>query len=158
MILIRKAEARDVPDLMLLIRELAVFERAPDAVWNTKAEMLRDGFGENPAFMSFVAEIEETGEVVGLSLYHWAYSTWKGRYMYLDDLYVKEKMRGQSVGKKLLVAFLKDAQEQGANLVKWQVLHWNEPAIQFYKKYNVAFDNEWIDCKIYYDKRSADKD
>ena len=151
-ILIRKAEARDVSDIILLIRELAAFERAPDAVSNTDEAMLRDGCGADPSFMAFVAEIKETGEVVGLSLYHWAYSTWRGRYMYLDDLYVKEKMRGQSVGKKLLDAFLKDAQEQGANLVKWQVLHWNEPAIEFYKKYNVTFDNEWIDCKIFYTK------
>ena len=154
-ILIRKAEAKDIPALMLLVKELATFERAPDAVWNTEAEMLRDGFGDNPSFQAYVAEIEETGEVVGLSLYHWAYSTWKGKYMYLDDLYVKEKVRGQNAGTKLLEAFLKDAQEQGANLVKWQVLHWNEPAISFYKKYDVAFDKEWIDCKIYFAK--ADK-
>jgi ribosomal protein S18 acetylase RimI-like enzyme len=151
-IIIRKAEARDVKDIMLLIRELAVFERAPDAVINTDEEMLRDGFGENPSFEAFVAELKDTGEVVGVSLYHWAYSTWKGKYMYLDDLYVKEKMRGQSVGKMLLDAFLKDAKDRGANLVKWQVLHWNEPAIKFYEKYGVTFDNEWIDCKIYYPK------
>ncbi|MCW3126396.1 MAG: Diamine N-acetyltransferase [Bacteroidetes bacterium] len=151
-ILIRKAEARDVADIMLLIRELAAFERAPDAVLNTEEEMLRDGFGEQPSFEAFVAEVKDTGEVVGVSLFHWAYSTWKGKYMYLDDLYVKEKMRGQSVGKMLLEAFLQYAQEQGANLVKWQVLNWNEPAIQFYKKYDVTFDNEWIDCKIYYPK------
>jgi ribosomal protein S18 acetylase RimI-like enzyme len=149
-ILIRKAEAKDVPDLMLLIRELAVFERAPDAVWNTDAEMLRDGFGENPGFTAFVAELKDTGEVVGVSLFHPAYSTWKGKYLYLDDLYVKEKMRGQGVGKMLLDAFLEVAKQEKVKLVKWQVLHWNEPAVELYRKYGVTFDNEWIDCKIFY--------
>ena len=135
----------------LLIKELAAFERAPDAVWNTTEDMLADGFGDRPFFEAFVAEHED-GEVVGMAMYHWAYSSWKGKYLFLDDLYVKEKIRGQGLGKKLLDTFLNEAQIKDARMVKWQVLHWNEPAIKMYEKYNVTFDNEWIDCKIFYPK------
>lgn len=150
-IIIRKGEAKDVPAMLQLVKELAVFERAPDAVWNTEKDMLADGFGDLPFFQTFVAELPD-GEVVGIAMYHWAYSSWKGKYMYLDDLYVKEKMRGQGTGKQLLNTFLKEAQAQGANMVKWQVLNWNEPAIKMYEKQGVTFDNEWIDCKIFYPK------
>ena len=139
--------------MLQLVKELAHFERAPDAVWNTEAAMLKEGFGEQPYFYTFVAELPD-GEVVGLALYHWAYSSWKGKYMYLDDLYVKEKMRGKGAGKQLMDTFLKEAQAQGANMVKWQVLNWNEPAIEMYRKVGVTFDNEWIDCKIFYPKNS----
>ena len=113
-ITIRKAEPKDVPAMLQLVKELATFERAPDAVWNTEEAMLRDGFGEQAFFHTFVAELPD-GEVVGLALYHWAYSSWKGKYMYLDDLYVKEKMRGQGTGKQLLDTFLKEAQAQGCS-------------------------------------------
>lgn len=149
MVTIRKAQPSDAPHILGLIRELALFEKAPEAVWNTEAEIMEEGFGAHPYFFAFVAEAAD-GEIVGMAVYHWAYSTWKGKYMFLDDLYVKEKMRGQGVGKLLLDAFLADAKERGANLVKWQVLHWNEPAINFYRKYEVLMDNEWIDCKIIY--------
>jgi GNAT superfamily N-acetyltransferase len=151
-ITIRKGEPKDVQAMLQLVKELAVFERAPDAVWNTEEAMLKDGFGKQPFFQTFVAELPDTGEVVGLAMYHWAYSSWKGKYMYLDDLYVKEKMRGKGTGKLLLDTFLKEAQSQGANMVKWQVLNWNEPAIKMYEKQGVTFDNEWIDCKIFYPK------
>ena len=151
-ITIRKAEPKDVPAMLQLVKELAAFERAPDAVWNTEEAMLEEGFGERPYFHTFVAELPDTGEVVGLALYHWAYSSWKGKYLYLDDLYVKEMMRGNKIGQKLMNMFLKEAQAQGANLVKWQVLNWNEPAIKMYEKQGVTFDNEWIDCKIFYPK------
>ena len=137
--------------MLQLVKELAAFERAPDAVWNTEEAMLREGFGEQPFFHTLVAELQD-GEVVGLALYHWAYSSWKGKYMYLDDLYVKEKMRGKGTGKQLLDTFLREAQALGANMVKWQVLNWNEPAIKMCEKQGVTFDNEWIDCKIFYPK------
>ena len=149
-ITLRKAVPKDVSAILSLVKELALFEKAPDAVTNTETMILRDGFGENPAFRCMVAEINDTGEVVGMALYYWAYSTWKGRYMYLDDLYVKEKMRGLGIGKQLLEAFIADAKESGAQLVKWEVLDWNEPAIEFYKRYDVTFDNEWIHCKLYF--------
>jgi len=150
-ITIRKAEPADIPAMLQLVKELAAFERAPDAVWNTEEAMLSEGFGEHPFFHTFVAETQN-GEVIGLALYHWAYSSWKGKYMYLDDLYVKEKMRGNKIGQMLMDTFLKEAQAQGANMVKWQVLHWNEPAIKMYEKQGVTFDNEWIDCKLFYPK------
>jgi GNAT superfamily N-acetyltransferase len=150
-ITIRKGEAGDVPAMLQLVKELAAFERAPDAVWNTEEDLLKDGFGEQPFYQTFVAELPD-GEVVGLAMYHWAYSSWKGKYLYLDDLYVKEKMRGRGTGKQLLDYFLQEAKALGANMVKWQVLNWNEPAIKMYEKYGVTFDNEWIDCKIFYPK------
>jgi ribosomal protein S18 acetylase RimI-like enzyme len=149
-ITLRKAETKDVPAILALVKELALFEKAPDAVTNTETMIMRDGFSENPAFRCIVAETNDTGEVVGMALYYWAYSTWKGRYMYLDDLYVKEKMRGSGIGKQLLEAFISDANESGAKMVKWEVLDWNEPAIEFYKSYDVAFDDEWIHCKLYF--------
>lgn len=152
-ITIRKAEPKDVPAMLQLVKELATFERAPDAVWNTEEAMLEEGFGEHPYFHTFVAELTETGEVEGIALYHWAYSSWKGKYLYLDDLYVKERNRGKGIGKMLMDTFLKEAQAQGANLVKWQVLNWNQPAIDMYEKIGVTFDNEWIDCKIFYPKQ-----
>jgi GNAT superfamily N-acetyltransferase len=152
-ITIRRGEARDVPAILQLIKELATFERAPEAVWNTEADLLKDGFGEAPFFYTFVAELPD-GEVVGLAMYHWAYSSWKGKYLYLDDLYVKEKIRGSGIGKKLLDAFLSEAKALDANMVKWQVLHWNEPAIKMYEKHGVTFDNEWIDCKLFYPRQS----
>ena len=150
-ITIRRGEAKDVPAMHQLVKELAAFERAPDAVWNTPEDMLADGFSEKPFFETFVAELGD-GEIAGMAMYHWAYSSWKGKYLYLDDLYVREKIRGMGIGKKLLDTFLNEAQARDARMVKWQVLHWNEPAIKMYEKYNATFDNEWIDCKIFYPK------
>ena len=149
-IILRPAIAADAPIILSLAKELALFERAPEAVKNSEERILKDGFGGNPAFKCILAEDTDTNEVVGMALYYWAYSTWKGRYIYLDDLYVKEKMRGAGVGKQLLNALIENAKEMGASLVKWEVLHWNEPAIDFYKRYDVTFDDEWIHCKVYF--------
>ena len=145
-ITIRPAIAADVSALFGLVRELALFERAPEAVHNSEAQMLEEGFGATPYFFALVAESNDTKEVIGMTLYHWAYSTWKGKYIYLDDFYVKEKMRGQGIGKQLMDAFLLEAKTLAAHGVKWQVLDWNTNAIDFYKKYEVNFDPEWINC------------
>lgn len=147
--LIRKADEKDVPDILRLIKELATYERAPEAVLNTEEMVLADGFGPKAIFKGFVAEQLDTNEIIGIAIYYTAYSTWKGRMFYLDDLFVTESFRRFGVGKMLLDAVLKDAQHEGVNLVKWQVLDWNTPAIDFYKKMNVVFDKGWIDCKIY---------
>jgi GNAT superfamily N-acetyltransferase len=143
---IRKGEKKDLPDVLRLVHELADFEKAPDAVTNTVADMERDGFGENPVFNFHMAELD--GKIVGVALYFIKYSTWKGKGLYLDDLFVSEKYRGKGIGKKLFDAFMNEAKLSGAKQVHWQVLDWNTPAIEFYKKLGSAIEAEWWDCKM----------
>ena len=143
---LRFAEKKDAQVILDLIKELALFEKAPGEVTNTLEEIERDGFGENPAFKCLIAELN--GEVAGLSLYYIRYSTWKGRILYLEDLIVSEKFRGTGLGKSLLERTLNEAEKLGVNGTRWQVLDWNEPAIEFYKKYNCTFDGEWINCNM----------
>lgn len=143
---LRFAEKKDAQVILDLIKELALFEKAPGEVTNTLEEIERDGFGENPAFKCLIAELN--GEVAGLSLYYIRYSTWKGRILYLEDLIVSEKFRGKGLGKRLLERTLNEAEKLGVNGTRWQVLDWNEPAIEFYKKYNCTFDGEWINCNM----------
>jgi len=143
---IREAVRTDASAILDLIRELAVYERAPHEVTNTIEEIERDGFGESPVFGCLIAE--ENGAVIGMSLYYIRYSTWKGRMLYLEDLIVKEAHRGKGAGKLLFEATMDVARELDVNGMIWQVLDWNEPAIGFYKKYSCTFDGEWINCKI----------
>jgi GNAT superfamily N-acetyltransferase len=143
---IRPGKKEDLPAVLAMVHELAAFERAPDAITNTLAEMEADGFGPSPAFRFLVAETD--GRVVGLALYFTKYSTWKGRGLYLDDLVVTEAYRGRGIGKQLMLAFLEEARAAGARLVHWQVLDWNTPAIGFYQKMGAAADPEWLDCKM----------
>ncbi len=143
---IRKATIEDVPAIMELVRELAVYEKAPEEVTNTEERMRKEGFGENPAFECILAE--KDGTVVGMSLYYYRYSTWKGRRLYLEDLIVTEKARGTGLGKILLDRTIEIAKEEGCSGMMWQVLDWNTPAIEFYKKYNARLDGEWINCHL----------
>ena len=143
---IRKGEKKDIPDVLRLVHELADFEKAPDAVTNTVQEMEQDGFGKNPVFRFHIAELDE--EIVGVALYFVKYSTWKGKGLYLDDLFVSEKYRGKGIGKKLFDAFMQEAKSAGAKQVHWQVLDWNTPAIEFYKKLGSTIEAEWWDCKM----------
>lgn len=143
---IRKGEKRDLPQVLELIKELAAFEKAPHEVTNTLADMERDGFGDRPAFSFHVAELN--GVLVGIALYFVKYSTWKGKGLFLDDLIVSEKYRSKGIGKKLLDAFMNEAKNIGAKQVHWQVLDWNTPAIEFYKKLGASIDAEWLDCKM----------
>lgn len=145
-ILIRAASETDMPAVHALITELAVFEKAPEAVTNTVEDMIRDGFGSSPVFHCLVATDDNT--VVGMAIYFIKYSTWKGKGVYLDDLVVTESYRKRGVGKLLLDAVLKHSAELNAKQVHWQVLDWNTPAIEFYKKYKVEFDSEWVNCKL----------
>jgi GNAT superfamily N-acetyltransferase len=145
-IIIRKGEKKDIPQVLELVKELAVYERAPQEVITTVEQMERDGFGENPAYRFLVAEAEE--KITGIALYYTAYSTWKGKYIYLDDLIVTEKLRRSGTGKLLFDALLKEAKREGANQLRWHVLEWNTPAIEFYKKYNSGLDPEWIMGKL----------
>ena len=143
---IRKAFRKDCVRMMELIQELAIYEKAPDEVTVSLAHFEESGFGANPVWWAFVAEVE--GVVVGMALYYVRYSTWKGQRMYLEDILVTETMRGQKIGSLLFDALIVEAKEKGFNGMNWQVLDWNEPAINFYKKYNANFDPEWVNCSI----------
>lgn len=145
-IIIRKGTKKDIPAALGLVRELALFEKAPHEVTNTEVDMERDGFGDNPVFRMLVAESENL--VIGIAIYFIKYSTWKGKGVYLDDIVVGEAFRGQGVGSKLFNAVIEDCKKLQAKQLHWQVLDWNEPAIKFYEKYNASFDSEWINCKM----------
>ena len=143
---IRRAEKKDCVRLLELITELAVYEKAPNEVTVTLAHFEESGFGANPVWWGFVAEVN--GHVEGFALYYIRYSTWKGQRMYLEDILVTEKMRGNQLGKKLFDQLIVEAKEKNLAGIVWQVLEWNEPAINFYKKYKANFDGEWINCSI----------
>jgi GNAT superfamily N-acetyltransferase len=144
--IIRKATEDDMEAIHALVRELADYEKGLHRVTTTAESYLRD-FREK-VFDAFVAEVD--GDIVGMALYYMNFSTWKGKMMYLEDFIVKESMRGHGIGALLFDAFLEESRRQGAVMVKWQVLKWNEPAIHFYKKYQTVLDDEWYDGKIYF--------
>ena len=146
--IIRKGTEADVSGMMRLVKELALYERAPEAVVNTEAMLLEDGFGKKSIYRVFVAEDAGTNDIVGMALYYTAYSTWKGKIFFLDDLVVTERYRKFGIGKKLLDEVLKEANAMGVEQIRWQVLDWNEPAIAFYKKIGAELDPEWITCKM----------
>jgi GNAT superfamily N-acetyltransferase len=143
---IRKGRREDLPDVLNLIHELAEFEKAPDAVTNTVEDMEMDGYGDKPVFDFHVAIVET--KIVGIAVYFVKYSTWVGKGLYLDDLMVTEKMRGRGIGQRLFDAFMEEAKRMNAKQVHWQVLDWNKPAIDFYRKMNASIDPQWWDCKM----------
>lgn len=144
--IIRKAEIQDCEQMMNLIKELAVYEKAPDEVTVSMEHFIESGFGESPVWGAFVGEMD--GEVVGMSLYYVRYSTWKGQRLYLEDLIVTEEFRGKGLGKILFDKTIEYGKEKGYSGMLWQVLDWNEPAINFYKKYNAKFDDDWLNTSI----------
>jgi GNAT superfamily N-acetyltransferase len=146
MMSIRKGTVSDLPRVLELVIELATFERAPEQVINTVKQMERDGFGESPAYGFFVAE-NENG-IVGLALYYWRYSTWKGKRLWLEDIIVTESERGKGIGKLLFEKMLSFCLEQNSEGMMWQVLDWNTPAIDFYKKYGADVRTEWLNCTL----------
>ncbi|MBX2961503.1 MAG: GNAT family N-acetyltransferase [Cyclobacteriaceae bacterium] len=146
-ITIRQGNTTDLTRVLELIKELALYEKAPHEVINTVELMERDGFGPNPIYGLFVAE-NESG-VVGISIHYWRYSTWKGKRLYLEDIVVTEKERGKGIGKLLFDRTMRHALDEDCSGMMWQVLDWNEPAINFYKKYYKAkLDGEWINCSL----------
>lgn len=146
-ITIRKAVKEDCLRMMELVQELAVYEKAPNEITVPFDHFVESGFGEKPIWWAFVAEIN--GIVEGFALYYIRYSTWKGQRMYLEDLLVTEKLRGKGIGKLLFDQLIEEAKEKNFSGIAWQVLDWNEPAINFYKKLNtVKFDSEWVNCSI----------
>lgn len=146
-ITIRRAVKEDCPRLMELINELALYEKAPDEVTATVEHLAESGFGAKPVWWAFVAEAD--GKVEGFAMYYIRYSTWKGQRMYLEDLLVTEKMRGQGLGKQLFDRLIIEAKEKKFNGIVWQVLDWNTPAINFYEKYYQAkIEKGWYNCSI----------
>ena len=148
---IRKAVRKDCARMMELIQELATYEKAPDEVTVSLSHFEESGFGANPVWWAFVAEV--SGVVVGMALYYVRYSTWKGQRMYLEDLLVTEEMRGKKIGSLLFDSLIQEAKDKKFVGMNWQVLDWNEPAINFYKKYNASFDPEWLNCAISFNQK-----
>ena len=143
---LRRARREDCPRMLELVTELAIYEKAPDEVTVTLEHFTESGFGPNPVWWAFVAEME--GRIVGFALYYIRFSTWKGQRMYLEDFIVTDECRGRGIGKLLFDRLIVEAQEKGFNAIAWQVLKWNEPAINFYKKYNATFDGEWYNSMV----------
>ncbi|WP_143304962.1 GNAT family N-acetyltransferase [Chitinophaga vietnamensis] len=149
-ITLRVARKEDCPRLLELIRELAEYENAPQEVTVTLEHFETAGFGPKPVWKAFVATTTENGQelIIGFALYYVRYSTWKGCRMYLEDIIVTEKWRGKKVGKLLFDQLFAEAREKDFSGITFQVLEWNEPAINFYKKYQTKFDPEWINVSI----------
>ncbi|BAO75330.1 GNAT family N-acetyltransferase [Winogradskyella sp. PG-2] len=137
----RLATIEDMPRVLELINELAIFEKEPDAVEVTLSDLEKDGFGTNPKFVCFVLEVDASVE--GIALVYRRYSTWKGEVLHLEDLIVSEKTRGKGLGTKLLDAVVKYAKEIGVKRVSWEVLDWNEPAIKFYESKGANVMRDW---------------
>jgi GNAT superfamily N-acetyltransferase len=139
---IRKGIKEDMPAVLGLIKELATFEKEPNAVVVTIADLERDGFGESPLFHTFIAE--ENEEIVGMALYYYRYSTWKGKTIHLEDLIVKEEKRGSGLGFKLYSEVIAQGKCDGVRRIEWNVLDWNTPAIEFYEKSGAKVFKDWL--------------
>lgn len=139
--IIRKGTPNDMTSVLDLIKELAIFEKEPDAVVVTESDLVRDGFGENPLFHTFVAE--EEGVIIGIALYYYRYSTWKGKTIHLEDLIVREKSRGTGAGFALYKAIIQQGKQDKVRRIEWNVLDWNTPAIAFYEKSGAKVLSDW---------------
>lgn len=138
---IREAIKEDMPQVLELIKELAIFENEPDAVEITKEVLEQEGFGENPLFTCFVAE--KNDEIVGAALVYFRFSTWKGRMLHLEDLIVKESERGKGIGEALYSIVMQYAFDRGLKRVAWDVLDWNQGAIRFYERSGAKLMKDW---------------
>lgn len=144
---IRKASKEDCPAMLQLIRELAEYEKAPEEVTVDPKHFEESGFGANPVWWAFVVE-DTSSNIVAFALYYIRYSTWKGQVMYLEDILVTESMRGKGIGRMLIERLKEEARDKGFKRITWQVLDWNEPAINFYKKFDAKFDPEWVNVVL----------
>jgi len=145
-VIIRKGLPEDIANALHLVKELAAFELAPNEVEVTIEEMIQWGFGSDKLFDFFVAEKNNT--IIGMALFYYKYSTWKGKCLFLEDIIVTENERGQGIGKLLFNEVIKVAKEEKVRRMEWQVLDWNKHAIHFYKTYDATLDGEWINCKL----------
>jgi GNAT superfamily N-acetyltransferase len=152
-ITIRPAIQTDVPAMLGLVQELALYEKAPQEVTVTLEEMTAAGFGPGAIWKAFVSIVD--GKLVGMSLYFTKYSTWKGKCMYIDDIIVTESMRGAGIGKLLFEETVAEAKRTHMRRLEWQVLEWNTPAINFYNKFSAVLDPEWVNGKLTYEQLQA---
>jgi len=143
---IRTASEEDFPLILSLIKELAAFEKMPEKVTNSVEQMKQ----EKDYFQCLIAETG-TREIVGIALFYFVYYTWVGKSLYLDDIYVKDSFRKQKIGSELLKKLFEIARTENCKRVRWQVLNWNKPAIEMYKKYGAEIDNEWLNCSFEHD-------
>ncbi|MCW3075882.1 MAG: N-acetyltransferase [Bacteroidetes bacterium] len=147
---IRKGVEADLSQVLYLIKELAHYEKAPDEVEVTHEEMHNWGFGKDKIYEFFVLEKET--KIIGMALYYYKYSTWKGKCLFLEDIIVTESERGAGYGKLLFNEVAKVAKYEKVRRMEWQVLEWNTPAISFYKKYDSVIDPEWMNCKLTFEQ------
>tara|TARA_B100000767_G_scaffold272237_1_gene299490 strand:- start:178 stop:654 length:477 start_codon:yes stop_codon:yes gene_type:complete len=143
---IRKGVKDDLPEVLKLIKELAEYEKALDSVTITLEELEKDGFGDHPWYWFLVAEDNNT--IIGISFYFIRYSTWKGKFLYLEDFVINKANRQKGIGSLLFEATIQICKDENLNGMTWQVLDWNSPAIQFYKKYNAEISTEWLNGKL----------
>ncbi len=148
MFTIREGIKADLPRVLELIKELALYEKAPEQVTNTLEMMEMDGFGAHPVYGFFVAIKKSTQEIIGIALYYYRYSTWKGKRLYLEDIIVTESERGAGAGKLLFDRVMHKSLEDGCTGMMWQVLDWNTPAINFYEKYGATLEDGWLNCHL----------
>ncbi len=146
--LIRIGTVKDLPQVLNLIKDLAAYENEPNEVEVTITEMQNWGFGKDKIYDFFVIEIDNI--IIGLALYYFKYSTWKGKCLFLEDIIVKENVRNKGYGKKLFNAVVEVAKNTGVKRMEWQVLDWNKNAIEFYNKYQANLDSKWLNCKLNY--------
>ena len=144
---VRKGTKADLSEALALIQELAVYEKEPEAVVVSVEQMETWGFQDNPFFEFYVAEQNE--QIVGIAFYYIRYSTWKGPMIYLEDIVVKEEIRGNGIGARLFEVVANVCAERNFYGMTWQVLDWNEPALNFYKKYNATFSAEWLNGYLF---------
>jgi GNAT superfamily N-acetyltransferase len=145
---LREGKIEDLPAVLELIKELALYEKAPEQVTNTLELMEKDGFGPNPVYGFYVCVQNTTESIIGIAIYYYRYSTWKGKRLYLEDIVVTESERGNGAGKLLFDQVMAKSLEADCTGMMWQVLDWNEPAINFYKKYNTTLEAGWLNAHL----------
>jgi GNAT superfamily N-acetyltransferase len=143
---IRRATKEDIGLVRDLVMELAIFEKAPEEVTSSLADYVQEGFSDNPLFTANLIYLND--ELAGFSLWYYRFSTWKGRRFYLEDLYIKETFRGRGLGRKLINEAIEEAKRMKCTGMMWQVLDWNQPAIDFYNTLGVKMDAGWLNVHL----------
>ena len=145
---LREGKKADLPRVLELIQELALYEKAPEQVTNTLDRMEKEGFGPQPAYGFYVCLKNNSQEIIGIAVYYYRYSTWKGKRLYLEDIVVTESERGNGAGKLLFDQVMEKSLDEGCSGMMWQVLDWNAPAINFYKKYDAQLEAGWLNAHL----------